>query len=231
VSELFLTPTAQKASVVFPAASFAEKEGAIVNCERRVQKSTRAISPKRGTRADWETLQAVAQALGAEWRYRTAEDVYREIARLVPGYHGTSWATLLPDGVTWGAARVAGSLAYADGGAPAAGEGLWLLSGGVLFAQGSLTVRSATLAKLAGAAHAFLAPAEASRLGLAAGDRVELAGPAGVLALPVQLDDSVPPGAVFVPYAYAEAELNRLGAPSGVGLKVKLRKVAAQVGA
>jgi anaerobic selenocysteine-containing dehydrogenase len=151
----------------------------------------------------------------------------------VPGFQGSSWATLLPDGMTWSAPRVAGSLVHADGAAAAPGEGLWLLSGGVLFAQGSLTARSATLAKLAGEARAFVAPAEASRLGLAAGDRVELAGPAGALALPVQLDDSVPPGAVFVPYAFAGAELNRLGAPSGAGLKVKLRKVAAtaQVGA
>ncbi len=233
VSELFLTPTAKRAGVVFPVSAFAEKEGAHVNCERRIQKTTRAISPRRGTRPDWEVLQAVAQALGADWRYRTAEDVYREIARLVPGYTGTSWATLLPNGATWSAPRAAGSLAYGDGVAHAAGEGLWLLSGGVLFAQGSLTARSSTLAKLAGAAHAFLAPAEASRLGLAAGDRVELAGPAGAIGLPVQLDDSVPPGAVFVPYAFAEADLGRLGAPAGAGLKVRLRKVAAtaQVGA
>ena len=233
VSELFLTPTAQRAHVVFPVASFAEKEGAVTNCERRVQKATRAISPRKGTRPDWEVLQAVAQALGAEWRYRTAEDVYREIARLVPGYQGTSWATLLPNGAVWNAARVAGSVAYADVATAAAGQGLWLLSGAVLFAQGSLSARSETLAKLAGAGHAFLAPAEASRLGLAAGDRVELTGPAGAIALPVQFDDSVPPGAVFVPYAYAEAELNRLGAPSGAGLRVQVRKVAAnaQVGA
>src|SRR6185295_15216422 len=119
------------------------------------------------------------------------------------------------------------SLAYADGAAPAAGEGLWLLSGGTLFAQGSITGRSATLAKLAGKARAYLSPAEASRLGVVADDRVELGGPAGAIALPVELDDSVPPGAVFVPYAYAEAELNRLGAPSGAGLRVKVRKVAA----
>ena len=227
VSELFLTATAQRASVVFPAAAFAEKEGSIANCERRVQKTTRAISPRRGTRADWETLQAVAQALGAEWRYRTAEDVYREIARLVPGYEGSSWATLLPDGMTWNAPRVGASLAHVESAFVTAGDGLWLLAGGVLFAQGSLTARSEALAKLAGTAQAFLAPAEASRLGLAAGDRAELAGPAGTLALPVQLDDTVPPGAVFVPYAYAQAELNRLGAPSGTGLRVRVRKAAA----
>ena len=41
--------------------------------------------------------------------------------------------------------------------------------------------------------------------------------------LGARVDDSVPPGSVFVPYAYAEVELNRLGAPAGGGLRVKAR--------
>ena len=64
-----------------------------------------------------------------------------------------------------------------------------------------------------------------SRLGAVAGDRVELAGAVGSLTLMLEIDDSVPPGAVFVPYA--GAELNRLGAPNGAGLRVKLRKALA----
>jgi predicted molibdopterin-dependent oxidoreductase YjgC len=227
VNEMFLTATARNAHVVFPVASFAEKEGAVTNCERRVQKATRALSPRRGTKPDWEILQLVAQALGADWRYRTAEDVYREIARLVPGYHQTSWAALMPDGVAWSAAPVAGSLAYMDGGAPAQAGGMWLLSGGTLFAQGSLSARSATLANLAKGPRAFLGAADAARLGLAAGDRVELAGSAGTLVLPFELDDSVPANAVFVPYALVEGGLGRLGAPAGAGLRVQVRKVAA----
>ena len=101
VSDLFLTETAERAHVVFPAASFAEREGVAVNSERRLQRAARALSPRRGARADWEVFQAVAQKLGAKWNYRTAEDVFREIARLVPGYERTSWATLLPLGPEW----------------------------------------------------------------------------------------------------------------------------------
>ena len=101
-----------------------------------------------------------------------------------------------------------------------------LLSGGTLFADGGLSARSDTLARLAGAPRVRLSPAEASRLSLAAGDRVELEGPGGVATLPLELDDSVPAGAVFVPSA--GAELNRLGVPGAhVGLRVSVRKVAA----
>jgi len=227
VNEMFLTETAEKAHVVFPVASFAEKEGVVVNCERRLQKSVRAMPPRRGTRADWEVFQAVAQAMGAKWSYRAAEDVFREIARLVPIYRGVLWAALLPEGLTWAQERVAPSVAMPAGGKAAAGEGLWLLSGGVLFLQGSLSHRGRLLPQLAKEARAALHPDEARRLGLAEGDAVELEGPAGRLALPVTLDASVPAGSVFVPYAYAGVELNRLGAPVGAGLRVKARRAAA----
>ncbi len=230
VNELFLTRTAARAHVVFPVAAFAEKEGSVVNSERRLQKSNRALSPRKGARADWDVFQSVAQALGADWRYRTSEDVFREIARTVPGFAGLSYATLLPDGALLSGATVAASLKAVEA-TPLTGDGLALLSGGTLFADGSQSARSATLARLAGGVRARLAPAEASRLGLVAGDRVELTGPAGPAVFAVEIDDSVPAGAVFVPAA--GAELNRLGVPSGGGLRVSARKSAsaATVGA
>jgi NADH-quinone oxidoreductase chain G len=234
VSDLFLTATAFRAHVVFAAVSFAEKEGVAVSCERRLQRTARALAPRRGAKSDGEIFQSVARALGAAWSYRTNEDVFREIARLVPGYEGLSWATLLPLGPQWVSepARVAASLRPAADERPAAGEGLWLLSGGVLFQQGSLGHRIELFTRLAGAATARLHPDELRRLGLAAGDAVLLEGPGGSLTLPVAVDEGVPPGAVFVPCAHRGVELNRLGSPGGAGLRVKARRagVAQQVG-
>jgi NADH-quinone oxidoreductase subunit G len=225
VNDLFLTDTARRAHVVFPAASFAEKEGVVVNCERRVQRTARALTPRKGAKTDFEVFQAVARALGAAWSYRTAEDVFREIARLVPGYTGLGWATLLPLGPQWNSSRMSDSVrAAATDGVPAAGEGLWLLSGGTLFLQGSLSYRGQVLPDLAKHARAWLHPEEGARLGVTDGANVTLEGPAGSLTLPAALDEAVPAGSVFVPYAYAEVELNRLGAPTGAGLRVKARK-------
>src|SRR5260221_4461442 len=70
----------------------------MMNAERRVQRMARAFAPRRGTRSDFEILQGVARALGASWSYRGPEDVFREIARVTPGWKGLSWATLLPLG-------------------------------------------------------------------------------------------------------------------------------------
>jgi formate dehydrogenase major subunit len=228
VNELFPTATAARAHVVFAAASFAEKEGVRVNCERRLQRMARALAPRRGTRSDGDVFQAVARALGADWGYRSNEDVFREIARLVPGYHGLSWASLLPLGPTWaGAPRVAASVRPVEDPVAAGDGGLWLLSGGTLFQQGSLGQRVGLLAKLAGPATARLHPAELARLGVAAGEALELAGPGGSLTLPAAADEGVPAGAVFVPYAHREVELNRLGAPAGAGLRVSARRAGA----
>jgi len=231
VNELFLTETAQRAHVVFPASAFAEKEGVVVNSERRLQKTVRALAWRKGCKPDWEILQSVAQALGAKWSYRGAEDIFREIARLVPGYRGISWATLLPLGPQWasdGAPAVAGSLEPAIDVARADGDGLWLLSGGTLFLQGSVSHRGALLPRLAKRARAAIHPEQAKRLGVAEGDAIELQGPGGAVRLPAALDEAVPEGSVFVPYAYAEVELNRLGAPAGAGLRVRATRAAAE---
>ena len=229
VNDLFLTETARRAHVVFPVAAFAEKEGVVVNCERRLQRSARAISPRRGARADWEIFQAVARDLGASWTHRTAEDVFREIARLVPGYQGIGIAHLIPDGARWTSKTpLAPALAAPAPAAPvpAADQGLALLSGGTLFLQGSMTHRSGTLTKLAKEPRAFLNPEEAKRLGIAAGDAIELTGPSGTLALAAAIDDAVPAGSVFVPYAQVGVQLNRLGALGAAAPRVRARRLA-----
>jgi predicted molibdopterin-dependent oxidoreductase YjgC len=232
VSEMFATETARRAHVVFPVASFAEKEGTVVNCERRVQRTVRALSPRRGTRADWEIFSAVARSLGASWSYRTSDDVLREIARLVPGFLGLGAAALIPSGARWSRPTPLAS----SGRAPAASaslaatapspDALTLIAGGTLFLQGSLSRRSATLLELAGPSRAFIHPDEARRLSVNAGERIVLNGADDAVELPVALDDAVPPGSVFVPHS--QAQLNRLGAPAGAAWRVRVTRPAAQ---
>ncbi len=86
VQDLFLTETAQKADVVFPAASWAERDGTFTNTERRVQYFTRALAPMQNSHADWEIIQDVAKQLGAKWNYNSASDVMNEITQTIPQY-------------------------------------------------------------------------------------------------------------------------------------------------
>jgi predicted molibdopterin-dependent oxidoreductase YjgC len=94
VQDLFLTDTAQKADVVLPATSWAERDGTYTNTERRVQYFARALSPMGQARADWEIIRDVAKQLGARWEYDSAADVMNEITQRVPLYAQMTHARL-----------------------------------------------------------------------------------------------------------------------------------------
>ena len=93
VSELFPTETARSADVIFPAASFAEKEGTFTNLERRIQK-VNAASPTPGlARADWQIFRDLAGRMKERWGWETAADIGRSIAYL-PTHAGLTWDRL-----------------------------------------------------------------------------------------------------------------------------------------
>ena len=85
VAELFPTETTERADVVLPATSFAEKAGTVTNTCGQVQILKKTMR-KAGTRSDLEILLALARLLGQTWSYRNADDVLREIIAHVPGY-------------------------------------------------------------------------------------------------------------------------------------------------
>lgn len=94
VQDLFLTETARRADVVLPAQSWAERDGTFTNTERRVQLFRRAIRPRGEARPDWEIIQEIANAMGAEWHYESSGEIMREIAERVPLYSGMDYERL-----------------------------------------------------------------------------------------------------------------------------------------
>ena len=102
VQDIFLTETAQMADVVLPAASFAEKDGTFTNTERRVQRVRKGVKPPGNARADWEIIADLSTRMGYERRYRSAEEIFEEIAKLTPSYAGISYQRLdKEDGLQW----------------------------------------------------------------------------------------------------------------------------------
>jgi predicted molibdopterin-dependent oxidoreductase YjgC len=94
VQDLFLTETAQKADVVLPAASWAERDGSFTNTERRVQVFMQALQPAGQARPDWQILQDVAKQLGTNWTFQSAAEVMNEITERVPLYNKMSYERL-----------------------------------------------------------------------------------------------------------------------------------------
>jgi formate dehydrogenase alpha subunit len=107
LQDLFFTETGQFADVVFPAASFAEKEGTFTNTERRIQRVHQAVELTGQARPDdWImtelarrmlVLRAAApdpQAAHAGWDYASAGEVMSEINHLTPIYAGVTYRRL-----------------------------------------------------------------------------------------------------------------------------------------
>lgn len=105
--EIFFTETGHFADVIFPAASFAEKEGTFTNTERRVQRVRRAVASPGEARPDSWIVAELAKrmvALGAVsprqdaphagWNYSSSADIMAEINQLTPSYAGITYRRL-----------------------------------------------------------------------------------------------------------------------------------------
>jgi len=103
VQDIFLTKTAELAHIVFPAAaSWCETEGTVTNSERRVQRVRKALDPPDGARDDIEILSGLAERLGYDWGYPTAEQVWNELRSLSASHRGMSYQRLDEhDGISW----------------------------------------------------------------------------------------------------------------------------------
>ncbi len=94
VQELFLTRTAEFADVILPVAASLEKEGTFVSSERRLQRLNVAMPPLAGTKTDFEVVQRIARAMGADWNYAGPREVLEEVAALTPAFAGATWERL-----------------------------------------------------------------------------------------------------------------------------------------
>jgi formate dehydrogenase major subunit/formate dehydrogenase alpha subunit len=107
LQEIFYSETAQFADVIFPAASFVEKEGTFTNTERRIQRVRKATTPPGEARPDSWIVAELAQrmiALGAAspapdapwsgWDYSSPQVIMAEINAVTPIYAGVTYERL-----------------------------------------------------------------------------------------------------------------------------------------
>lgn len=214
VCELFPTETTRYADVILPAASSLEKEGTFVNTERRIQRFYPALPPLGECRSELEIIQDLAKALGAAWDYRSAEEVMREVASLVPyfagvrydrleGYQSQRWP-VAADG-TESPYLYADRFQFPDGKArffppkwipPLASDpefDLYLNNGRMLehFHWGNLTSRSEGLMSKVPEMFVEVAPDLAQQRGLQEGDSVRLRSAVGAIRAAVVVTDRV----------------------------------------
>jgi NADH-quinone oxidoreductase subunit G len=82
--------TARQASVVLPAATYAEKDGTFTNYARRVQSIFKAFAPKGESRPDWEILVSLSRRLDFPLPYKGPWEIFEEMARSGGAFRGLS---------------------------------------------------------------------------------------------------------------------------------------------
>ena len=211
--EMFLTETAKRAHVVFPACSAMEKDGTFTNTEGHVQPVRQSVEPSGESRPDWEIFSALSVLMDHPVEYATAKEIFKEIRGTIPGYAllGPSSAppTVNRDTV----------VQYVTGGfredmdrryklrplaVPPSGS-LTLRLVQSLYHSGKYSTRAKGLMEIQGEGRLQINAVEARRLGIADGDAVRLSNERGQATVPVTLQNRVPDTVVWFPDHFDQA--------------------------
>ncbi len=235
VQDIFLTPTAELAHVVLPAASYAEKDGTFTGTDRRIQRIRAAIPPVGESKPDWQIICALAQRMGApgKWDYAHPSEIMAEIASLTPSYAGVTYERLEQvGGLQWPCpAPDHPGTPILHQGKFSRGLGLFqpqeytppaeepdeeypfiLTTGRTMFHYhtGTMTRRSDKLAQEVPLSYLEISPADAQTMGVRHGQMVHVRSRRGELDTQAFVTPRVPPGVVFMPFHFAEAAANVL---------------------
>jgi formate dehydrogenase alpha subunit len=234
--DIFLSETAKLAHVVLPAASFAEKDGTFTNTERRVQRVRKVIEPVGDSRPDWWIVCQIAKKLGAKgFDYRDPNEIMEEIRNLTPSYGGISYERLDNGGIQWpcplddhpgtailhkdifvrGKGRFMPLKYIPPGESPDEEYPLILTTGRSLyhFHTGTMTRKVTGLNMIEPEGTVEISPQDASRLGIAQGDRVKITSRRGGVVTKAKITETMPAGLVFMVFHFAESAANVLTNP------------------
>jgi len=211
----FLSETAQHAHIVFPACTFAEKDGTVTNQEGKVQFVRPALDPIGESALDWHIFVGIADSMGHTMPYESTHDIQGEIRKLLPGYYNLGQPQKVqanPDPyLNNGFAKEALSR-YANRGPspnPSRPVGLKLIQ--LLYHSGKLSTKASGLMDIAPNTKCLrLSPEEVERLGLTEGGRVRVTSGQGQVELGVETDIAVLPGTCVFPEHFTDPPVKDL---------------------
>ena len=235
VQDIFLTETAYLADVILPASAFPEKNGSFTNTDRLVQMGRKAINPPGDARQDLWIIQEIAKRLDLDWQYGHVSEVFDEMRLTMPSIAGITWDRLDREhAVTYPCMkegdpgepvvfidtfpRATGRAQFVPADIIPANERpsddypMVLITGRQLehWHTGSMTRRATVLDAIEPDPVALIHPLDLADMGGEPGDVVTIESRRGKVELYARADDSSPRGAVFVPFCYYEAAINKL---------------------
>ncbi len=237
VQDIFLTETAELADVVLPAACYAEKVGTQTSTERRVQLWRKAQDPPGQAKVDWQIISELAAKMGyaAQFPYKSAEEIFNEMAKLTPSYAGMTYARLeKPEALHWPcpAADHPGTpilhtqkFAHPDGlgvffplewkppaEVPDTQYPFVLTTGRCIWQwhTGTMTRRSESLEKEAPTGWIEINTEDAKGLNVKNGEVVKAITRRGEVKVPAKVTKDIKKGVMFMPFHYKECAANVL---------------------
>jgi len=235
VQDIFLTETAYLADVILPASAFPEKTGSFTNTDRVVQMGRQALNPPGEAKQDLWIIQQLANRLGLDWAYGHVSEVFDEMRHTMPSIGGITWDRLerehsvtypclnegdAGDAVVFtetfpresGRARFVPADIIPANERPDADYPMVLITGRQLehWHTGSMTRRTAVLDAIEPDPVALVHPLDLSAMGGKPGDVITIESRRGAVTLYARADESSPRGAIFVPFCYYEAAINKL---------------------
>jgi formate dehydrogenase major subunit/formate dehydrogenase alpha subunit len=234
--DLFLNDMTERlADVVFPASSFAEKDGTFTNTERRVNRVRKAVPCPGEAREDWQIVVDMAKALGGSWpEYRTSEDAWNEFADLSPLWTGLRYDRIEEVGLQWPCTDLdhpGTPFLHAPSPSRPSGKGKFypveyqppieqpdseypfvLSTGRTLYHYNSatMTMREEGVVQKQEDPFVEMHPDDAVALGIEDGDWVRLVSRRGELEARATVGERVYPGLVWMALHFAQAKVNWL---------------------
>jgi len=236
VIDIFLTDTAKLAHVVFPGASYAEKDGTFSNTERKVSRIRKAVEPVGDSRPDWQIIADLSTRFGLPMNYGSPEEIFQEIAKVTPSYAGLSYERLEKGAIPWPCPtpdHPGTPVLHKD--RFTRGKGLFhaieyrppdemtdeeyplLMTTGRYFPHyhtGTMTRNSPTLDGEMPEGHVEIHPRDALEIGLKNFDEAKIISRRGQVTSKVMLTEVVEPGTIFMSFHFMEANANVLTNPA-----------------
>ncbi len=200
--ELFMTETAQCADIVFPACSYAEKDGTFTNSEGIGQKVRRALDPVGESQPDWEILAQLSNFMNLPMEYESVKDIQDEIRRSQIPMRKTprpdrKILDMYIEGETSNSEsnrRYAVTKVKTNDVRP-----LILTVGQSLFHSGKMSTFAKGLNAIQSEGALVMHPEDGAKNGVHDGSLVKMISDHGEAIIPVKFNERRPPGTVFFP--------------------------------
>ncbi|MDD5772956.1 MAG: molybdopterin-dependent oxidoreductase [bacterium] len=230
MNDLFLNNTTPYANIVFPAASFTEKEGTYTNMERRVQNFKSALKPGKNIKTDSEIIGLLSKELGYPLD-PSVKNIRKEISELVPDYQGLDVNPFPQKGIQWPFSKtntdgtpvlytdkknkftfiIPENLSFVQ--KENTEYPFILLSGGSLFHShsGAMTRNSKGLHEVCPEGFVGINPNDAENLKAIDSELIRISSGSGSTTVKVHLDNNIPRGILFAPvHFFEEMHINNL---------------------